>query len=252
MFSIATSQIRHISSGYWTQLAIPQLRNFSKRSRELPLRLFASHHNRNEQKQEMAQTENKYDHYRNEAFKEKCQKNFQKAIEYYTLAIQEKEPIQSIAFAKWGRGNTFREMGQFDEAIKDLEESLQEDPSPDIEPFRDLSDTYQEIGKPSKAIEVLKAGVKHMPECKALHYELGEVYLKTNNTKLALMHLEEIIKLAENTEQRLLDPRLDEFLPTIKTTISQLRADDQVDTSTIYTSLRIEITRMGYHPFYLG
>jgi tetratricopeptide (TPR) repeat protein len=193
-------------------------------------------------------------HYSSAARKEVREGNFEKAEKYYTLAIQEEEARSDgrVALMKGFRGNFYRKIGEFDKAIKDLREAIQQSLRPDSNHFRYLAYTYRDKGETSKAVEVLREGIKFIPDSDFLHYELGEIYLSTGNTKLALEHLEQVVEMCDTSSSLPWEPTLSEFLPDIKTAVLQLKNCAGEEAPAIYVKLLKARTRFPSHPFYCG
>jgi tetratricopeptide (TPR) repeat protein len=191
-------------------------------------------------------------HYSSIAREETIAGNFEKAEKYYTLAIQEAGDPGRIALMKAFRGDFYREIGQFDKAIQDLEEAIQEE-SPSYF-FRDsafnyLAWTYRDKGDPSKAVEVLQKGLKSDPDSLTLRYELGEIYLSTGNAKLALEHLEFVAWYCEDGYY-IECPILSKFTPDIIEAVSQLKNCSDGETPAIYTKLQEAKARFPCHPLH--
>src|SRR3990167_5315927 len=103
------------------------------------------------------------DYFLQKAIESENLKNFSQAIHYYTLAIKSSYVDQEIAEAKSNRGHIYLITLQLDNAIKDLTEALDSIHRPTREIFKDLASAYQEKNDNLKSIEVLKKGLKTLP-----------------------------------------------------------------------------------------
>jgi tetratricopeptide (TPR) repeat protein len=66
---------------------------------------------------------------------------------------------QELAEAYWGRGNTYHELGDYQQAIKDFDRAIELDPR-FAEAYRCRGKTYNELGNRQQAIEDWKAAAK--------------------------------------------------------------------------------------------
>lgn len=72
------------------------------------------------------------------------------------------------------RGEVFRLMGKFGEAINDLTKALTIDPKA-ARPYEQLADLYVKSKNPVRALEITTEGLRHLPDSKALRRRYDEL-----------------------------------------------------------------------------
>jgi tetratricopeptide (TPR) repeat protein len=189
-------------------------------------------------------------HYWHEAGEAEKKGDLEQAEKYYILAVQEAEEVEDVQRGIWikaSRGNFYRRMGQFDKSIEDYRGVIQEEPYAGY--FIDLAHTYLAMGEHSKAMGVLYEGIKADHNADAIHFELAEIYLKAKNTKLALMHLEELARVFPGCYTLYYTDRLPQFVTDIEEIILQLKNCKDEEGPAIYAKFLEAKIRLGYNPF---
>jgi O-antigen ligase/tetratricopeptide (TPR) repeat protein len=89
----------------------------------------------------------------------------------------------------------YERKGQIDVVIKTYEIAIQDPIESKVSSNRvSLTGVYLRMGKNDKAIEVLKQGIKDIPEDYKLRYTLISLYLQANNTNGAIGVLQQVLK----------------------------------------------------------
>jgi tetratricopeptide (TPR) repeat protein len=124
-----------------------------------------------------------------EAFNERISRNYDRAIELYTKAIEtEKLPADSLSKAYWGRGLSYRSKGLYDHAIEDFNTALGID-SADNTTHMFLTDrgiTYSEKGLYDRAIQDFNTAISLDADPSFILLNRGIAYFKKGDHNRAI------------------------------------------------------------------
>jgi tetratricopeptide (TPR) repeat protein len=106
----------------------------------------------------------------------------------------EKIKAMQDAYVMYNRGTVLARTGQYEEAMRYLERSVEADPTL-VDAWYNLALVYQKQQRPEKALTILKRLSDNFPSEKAYHYSLGAIWRQMDKGKEALKEFEKALEL---------------------------------------------------------
>jgi tetratricopeptide (TPR) repeat protein len=112
----------------------------------------------------------------------------------FDRAELEKIRTMQDAYMMYNRGTVLARTGQYDEAIRYLEGSVEADPTL-VDAWYNLGLVYLKQERPEKALTILKRLSENFPSEKAYHYSLGATWRQMDKNKEALKEFKKALEV---------------------------------------------------------
>jgi len=119
---------------------------------------------------------------------------------YHSILEKEPENVQTLFLL----GTLYGQSQQYAKSIETLSRVIHLN-SAHEEAYKNLSYAYELNHQMDNAVTVLEKGINSIPDSKILHNDLGDLYRKKNNTKLAIQQFRLALSINENYESAIVN-----------------------------------------------